>query len=90
MFSSISSRLKTYGRKLIILVGAIALMILAWANLFFHVNTVNARAATIDGISDCLESKAGKDISFAIYRFTQFRSNSIHSENQFQRSRKEP
>lgn len=61
MLNSMSGRFALYTRKLAIIVSAIALMIFAWANLFFHVNT-NANAATLEGIGNQIEGKVQKDI----------------------------
>lgn len=61
MSSLMSSRFSTYARKVAILVSAIALMIFAWGNLFFHVN-MNANAATLEGIGNQIEGKVQKDI----------------------------
>ena len=49
MYSLMTSRIKTYGPKIAILVCAIAVMILAWANLWFN---LDAHAATLEGVSD--------------------------------------
>ena len=65
MFSTVSSRFKTYAGKLGIIVGAIALMIFAWANLFFQVNTTNAHAATINGVSNQVEGKVEEGLGSA-------------------------
>ena len=65
--TTMPSLLKTYGRKIIIAVMAIALAIFAWANLLFHVN-IDANAATIspviaiEGIGDKVEGKVEEDI----------------------------
>lgn len=40
---------------------AIALVILAWSNLFFQVN-IDANAATIEGVGNQIEGKIQKDI----------------------------
>lgn len=55
------SRFRAYSGKIAVIVGAIAFMILAWANLFFHAN-INANAATLDGVTDQVEGKVQKDI----------------------------
>ena len=68
--ATIARLLKMSVRKLTIVVSALALVILAWSNLFFQVN-INANAATIqdlhlavtvEGISDQVEGKVEKDI----------------------------
>lgn len=73
MFNSqttMPSLLKMYLGKLVIAVMAIAIAILAWTNLLFHVN-IDANAATIqaispviaiEGIGDKVEGKVEEDI----------------------------
>ncbi len=56
-----SSLFKMYATKLAIAVLMIALVILAWSNLFFQVS-IDANAATMEGISNQLEGKVQKDI----------------------------
>lgn len=55
------SLLKIYVRKITIAFMAIALVILAWSNLFFQVN-IDANAATIEGVGNQIEGKIQKDI----------------------------
>lgn len=61
MLNSMSGRFAPYTRKLATIVSAIALMILAWGNLFFHIN-INANAATLEGIGNQIEGKIQKNI----------------------------
>ena len=61
MLRSISGRLRTHARKLGIIIGAIALMILAWANLLFHINA-DTNAKTIQEIRDQIEGRVKQDI----------------------------
>lgn len=68
MFSSMSGKFKPYASKMAIIIGVIALMICAWANLFFQVN-MSANAATMEGITNQAEGKVQKDIG-AIKRAT--------------------
>lgn len=59
MSSLTSGRLKSYWRKLVVLVSAIAIMIFAWANLCLN---LDAYAATAEGIGNKIEGKVEKDI----------------------------
>lgn len=61
MFSLVPNAYKVYVRKIAIAFSAIALVIFAWANLFFHVN-INANAATLEGVGNQIEGKVQKDI----------------------------
>ena len=54
-------RFRAYRGKLAVVIVAIAMMIFAWTNLFFHVN-INANAATLEGVSNQVEGKVQKDI----------------------------
>jgi len=56
-----SDLLKIYMRKFAIAVTAIAIMLFAWANLFFDTN-ISANAATMEGFSNQIEGKVQKDI----------------------------
>ncbi len=58
---NLPSLLKMYARKMTIVFMAIALVILAWSNLFFQVN-IDANAATMEGIGNQIEGKIQKDI----------------------------
>lgn len=62
--------LKVYSEKLAFRLAAIAIALLAWANLLFHVN-IDAHASTInnvspviaiEGVGDQIEGKVEKDI----------------------------
>ncbi|MEM7761794.1 MAG: CsbD family protein, partial [Cyanobacteria bacterium P01_A01_bin.40] len=61
MFSLMPQGYRIYAHKLAIAVSAIALVIFAWANLFFHID-INANAATLEGVGNQLEGKVQKDI----------------------------
>ncbi|MCC0175379.1 CsbD family protein [Waterburya agarophytonicola K14] len=56
-----SDLFKIYTRKVAIALMATAIVILAWSNLFFNIS-INANAATLDGVSDQIEGKVQKDI----------------------------
>lgn len=58
---ALTSQLKMHGKKLAIAVFTIALVVLAWSNLFFHIN-IDANAATLEGVGNQLEGKVQKDI----------------------------
>ena len=68
--TTLPNMVKVYVRKLAIALVAIAIGILAWANLLFNIN-MDANAATItqlhpavtlDGVTDQIEGKVEKDI----------------------------
>lgn len=59
MISSMSSRFRPYANKLAIMLVAIAVMILAWSNIFIN---INANAATLEGVGNQIEGKVQKDI----------------------------
>ena len=54
-----SSRFRPYANKLAIMLVAIAVMILAWSNIFIN---INANAATLEGVGNQIEGKVQKDI----------------------------
>lgn len=56
-----ASRLRPYLGKLSIIIGAIALMIFAWANLLVNVN-IDAHAATMQGVGNQVEGKVDKGV----------------------------
>ena len=56
-----SSRFRPYLGKLGIMIAAIAIMIFAWANLFFS-NHINAHAATMQGVSNQVEGQIDKSV----------------------------
>lgn len=61
MPSLMPSRFKVYARKLAIVFSAIALVFFAWSNLFLNLS-IDARAATLEGVGNQVEGKVQKDI----------------------------
>ena len=59
MYSLMPNVIKSYVRKVAILIVAIAITIFAWANMYYN---LDANAATLDGVSDQIEGKVTKDI----------------------------
>jgi uncharacterized protein YjbJ (UPF0337 family) len=62
----IPSLLKAYVRKLTIIFITTALMVLAWANIFFDID-LNAHAATVEGMGNQTQGKVEQDLGNARY-----------------------